>query len=248
MEWSDDGIILGARRHGESAMIVEAMTRDHGRHLGLVRASVRLSAALQAGNEARLTWRGRLDEHLGRFAVEPLRLRAGALMDSAGSLYGLRHVAGLMRLLPEREPHPALFETLGVVLDHLGELAIAGPLVVRLELALLAELGFGLDLDCCAVTGGTQELVFVSPKSGRAVSAGAGAPYADRLLTLPRFLAQRLDGQAIAAPDLAAAFALTGHFLARDVLDARGLDAGQDRASFITAALTALPPAEPVMD
>ncbi len=240
MEWSDDGIILGARRHGEGALIVEAMTRERGRHLGLVRASERLRPALQTGNSARLTWRGRLDEHLGRFTIEPMRLRAGALMDKAAALYGLRHMAALMRLLPEREPHPALFEALGVVLDHLDDLAVAGPLAVRLELALLAELGFGLDLGSCAVTGATQELAFVSPKSGRAVSAGAGAPYADRLLRLPAFIGQRLEGQPVLAGELADAFALTGHFINRNVLEPRGIAAALDRASFVAAAVAAL--------
>jgi DNA repair protein RecO (recombination protein O) len=240
MEWTDDAVILGVRRHGENAVIVEALTRARGRHLGLARAGRQLAAALQTGNGARLTWRGRLDEHLGRFTIEPTALRAGRLMETAGALYGLRHLASLLRLLPEREPHDGLYDALLVVLDSLGDLSVAGPLVARFELALLAALGFGLDLESCAVTGGTQGLVFVSPRSGRAVSAQAGAPYADRLLALPGFLGQRLEGQAIGAEALQAAFALTGHFLRRDVLEPRGEAASLDRAAFLTAASAAI--------
>jgi DNA repair protein RecO (recombination protein O) len=237
MEWVDDAIVLGARVHGESSVILEAMTRAHGRHLGLVRSgrSARMQPALQAGNGVRLTWRGRLDEHLGQFAVEPVMYRAARLMEQAAALHGLRHVAGLLRLLPEREPHEDLFEAATVVLDHLDQPAVSGALVVRLEIALLQELGFGLDLTSCAATGSTQELVFVSPKSGRAVSAAAGAPYADRLLPLPAFVRGFMPGQPISADDIAAGLKLAGFFLARHVYEPRAIAADDARAAFVAA-------------
>ncbi len=237
MEWSDEGVILGVKRHGESSVILEAMTRGHGRHLGLVRGgrSARLRAVLQPGNEVALTWRARLDEHLGLFAVEGRDLRAGRLMARAASLYGLTHLAGLIRLLPERDPHEGLYDALRVVLEHLEEPAVAAALVIRFELEMLRELGFGLDLSACAVTGATQELVHVSPKSGRAVSAQAGAPYADRLLALPRFVRDGYALDGIGATELAAGFALTGHFLRRHIYEPRGLGPPDERAAFIAA-------------
>jgi DNA repair protein RecO (recombination protein O) len=236
MEWTDDAVILGARRHGETSLVVEVMTRGHGRHLGLVRGgrSARHRAVMQAGNSVAVTWRARLDEHLGLFQIEPVTLRAGRLIETGSALYALTHLAGLLRLLPERDPHEGLFEALGVVLDHLDSPAIAAPLLVRFEVQLLAELGFGLDLATCAVTGGTQELVFVSPKSGRAVSRQAGAAYADRLLPLPAFVREGFLGDTIPGGEIAAAFALTGHFLTRHVYEPRGLAMPDSRAAFLS--------------
>ena len=242
MEWRDDGIILGVRRHGETAAIVEAMTRGHGRHLGLVRGgrSQRQQPVLQPGNHVELTWRARLDEHLGHFQIEPLALNAGRLIGSALAVYGLQLVAALLRLVPERDPHPRLFEALGVVLDHLDQPLLAAELVARFELLVLEEIGFGLDLSACAATGRADDLAYVSPKSGRAVSRAAGAPWADRLLPLPAFLdlsiGQRADRDAIAA-----AFRLSGHFLARHVWEPRGLREPEARVSFVAAVLRETP-------
>ena len=190
MEWRDEGLIIGVRRHGEASTIVEALTRSHGRHLGLVRGgrSARLRATLQLGNTIGLVWRARLDEHLGSFAVEPLSLRAGRLMDSALALAGINYVAALVRVLPERDPHEAVYEAAGAIAEALEDGALAPTLIARFEAQILAECGFQLDLSCCAVTGVTDDLVYVSPKSGRAVSAEAGAPWRDRLLPLPPFL------------------------------------------------------------
>jgi DNA repair protein RecO (recombination protein O) len=237
MEWTDDAVILGLRRHGEGSLILEAMTRAHGRHLGLVRAgrSGRLAAALQAGNSLAVTWRARLDEHLGAYQVEPTVMRAGHLMGSGAALYGLTHLCGLARLLPEREPHEGIHDALCVALDHLDSTALSGPLIVRFELAILAELGFGLDLSECAATGATQELVYVSPKSGRAVSAKAGAPYADRLLRLPPFVMDGFLGDSVSAAELADGFRLTGLFLDRHIYEPRGLRAPDERAALIAA-------------
>ena len=237
MQWTEEGIVLGARRHGEANAIVELMTRGRGRHLGLVRggAGSRLRPVLQPGNVVSATWRARLDEHLGHYAVEALRLRAGAFLPVPHALYGVSHLAALVRLLPERDPHPAVHDALAAVLDRVGDRAVAGALVLRFELQMLAELGFGLDLARCAVTGGTADLVYVSPKSGRAVSRAAGEAWHDRLLALPAFLAE--DRNEVFAAELTAGFALTGFFLARHLFEPRGLALPDTRAHFLTAVL-----------
>ena len=177
MEWRDEGLIIGVRRHGEASTIVEALTRAHGRHLGLVRGgrSARLRATLQLGNTIGLVWRARLDEHLGSFAVEPLALRAGRLMGSGMALAGINYVAALVRVLPERDPHEAVYEAASTIAEALDDGALAPTLIARFEAQILAECGFQLDLGSCAATGVTDDLVYVSPKSGRAVSAEAGA-------------------------------------------------------------------------
>ena len=150
--------------------------------------SARLRATLQLGNTIGLVWRARLDEHLGSFAVEPLSLRAGRLMESALALAGINYVAALVRVLPERDPHEAVYEAASLIADALDDGVLAPTLIARFEAQILAECGFQLDLSCCAATGVTDDLVYVSPKSGRAVSAEAGAPWRDRLLPLPPFL------------------------------------------------------------
>src|SRR4051812_887988 len=187
MEWTDEGIVLGVRRHGESSAIVELLTRGHGRHLGLVRggSGSRMRPLLQPGNSVRAVWRARLDEHLGTYAIEGLRLRAATLFASSHAVYGVTHLASLARLLPERDPHEDIYEMLERTLDDFDDVGEAAVHLVRFELAMLAELGFGLDLDSCAATGGTSELFYVSPKSGGAVSRQAGEPWQDRLLRLP---------------------------------------------------------------
>lgn len=245
MQWTDDAIVLGAKRHGEANAILDVMTRTHGRHLGMVRggAGSRLKPVLQPGNGLSVSWRARLDEHLGHYTVEPLRLRAADFFSAPHAIYGLGHLAALMRLLPERDPHESLYDAFERLLDRLIDASAAAPMVVRFELQLLAELGFGLDLAECAATGTTDDLVYVSPKSGRAVSREAGAPYADRMLRLPAFLHD--PAREAAADQLAQGFALTGFFLQRYVLEPRGLPLGDERAHFI-AALLAAPAMAPV--
>jgi len=247
MEWVDEGIVLGTRRHGEANAILELMTRAHGRHLGLVRggASSRLRPVLQPGNCLSATWRARLDEHLGLYTVEALDARAAALLPIPHALYGITHLAALCRLLPERDPHPEVFAELNLVLEQMGERILAAALVARFELSLLADLGFGLDLSECAATGVGSELVYVSPKSGRAVSRAAGQPWRDKLLPLPEFLQSAESppvlATKLAAQELANAFALTGFFLARDVFEPRGLPLPEARAHFLSAALKPRP-------
>lgn len=241
MQWTDEGIVLGAKRHGEANAILELMTREHGRHLGLVRGGFgsRLKPVLQTGNTVSASWRARLDEHLGNYTVEGLSLRAASFFSASHAIYGVTHLAGLMRLLPERDPHAGLYHALDEILGHLDDAVLAAPMVVRFELQLLSELGFGLDLEKCVVTGASGDLVYVSPKSGRAVSRSAGEPWSDKMLRLPAFLRER-DAMPI-GHDLADGFALTGYFLARHVLEARGLTLSDERAHFIAALNRALP-------
>ncbi len=261
MQWQDDGFIIGARRHGETSVILDVMTRGHGRHSGLVRggAGRRMQPLLQPGNAVEVTWNARLDEHLGFYAVEATGLRAAVLMEAPASLHGLNHLAGLLRLLPEREPHPTLFAVAERLLGRLDQPARAPALLAGFEARLLADLGFGLDLTECAATGSRTDLAYVSPKSGRAVSRGAGRAYRDRLLALPPFLLadaehdDASDGEDVAdeacehvgEDDLRNAFALTGFFLARDVYAPRGLPLPDARSAYLARVLTKKRPVEP---
>ena len=241
MHWTDEGIVIGVRRHGEANAILELMTREHGRHLGLVRGGFgsRMKPILQTGNSVSATWSARLDEHLGNFTIEGLRLRASGYFAAPHAIYGVGHLAALMRLLPERDPHAGLYGELERLLERLDDAAAVAPQVARFELQFLSELGFGLDLEQCAATGTRAELIYVSPKSGRAVSRAAGAPYAERMLPLPAFL--REEDAAASARDVADGFALTGFFLTRYVLEPRGLLLADERAHFIGALTRALP-------
>ncbi|MEQ8479384.1 MAG: DNA repair protein RecO [Hoeflea sp.] len=242
MEWRDEGIILGLRKHGETSVIAEVMTRAHGRHMGIVRGgrSKRLQPVLQPGNTVDLVWRARLDEHLGQYQVELLNGRAGRLMQSAIGVHGVQAMATLLRLLPERDAHPRLHDAFAVILDSLDTPDEAGALYVRFELAVLEDLGFGLDLGACAATGVQTDLVYVSPKSGRAVSAAAGAPWAERMLPLPGFLVDR-SRPCSDADMLAKGFRLSGYFLERHVFEPRGIEPPISRESFCVAALKAMP-------
>ncbi|QDZ09935.1 DNA repair protein RecO [Devosia ginsengisoli] len=218
MEWTGEALLIGVRRHGESSVIAEAMVAGRGRHLGLVRGgrSTKLAAALQPGNTVQLTWRARLEDHLGTFTVELLQARAAELIADRTRLYLSQLVCEHLRLLPERDPHDRL---LGMAL-RLIESAPDGAALARFELALLDDLGFGLDLNSCAVSGTRDDLTHVSPKSGRAVSRAAAAPYLDRLLPLPSFLTARGN----ASPhDIEDALRLTAHFLQIQVWGPRRL-------------------------
>ncbi len=243
MEWADEGTIIGLKAHGESAVILEVMTREHGRHLGLVRGgrSQKAQPVLQPGNSVALSWRARLDEHLGEYKVELLTSHAARLIAAPVALYGLATVSGLLRLLPERDPHPGLYEGLSVLIAHLDEPSLAPALVIRFELAMLSELGFGLDLARCAVTGSPDDLSHVSPKSGKAVSRRAAQPYLDRLLSLPAFLVEGQGARAPSPADLVAGFALTAHFLRRHLFEPRGLPEPPERARLVEFAARAMP-------
>ncbi|MFN5997449.1 MAG: DNA repair protein RecO [Paracoccaceae bacterium] len=213
MDWRDEGVLLSMRPHGESAAIIEVLTALHGRHAGVVRggASRKMAATLQPGTGLALEWRARLDDHIGSFTVEPLRSRAHLLADRL-ALAGLMSACALLRVaLPEREPHPGLWTVTLALFDRLG-----GPdwtsVYLRWELQLLEELGFGLDLSACAVTGSVEDLAYVSPKTGRAVTKAGAGDWADRLLPLPAGLV----GEAVLPPgDVVTGLQLTGFFLDR---------------------------------
>lgn len=235
MEWTSDAIILGTRAHGENAVILEAMTKEHGRHLGLVRAgrSRRLQPVLQPGNSVRLTWKARMETHMGQYSVELLHSRAAKLMARPLGTYGMQFIADLVRLLPEREAHAYLYQALSVIVDEFEEADIAAELMVRFELALLAELGYGLELDKCAATGQSNDLTYVSPKSGRAVCRDAGAPYHDRMLALPNFLLGQQSGNRLHPDELEKGFELAAFFLGRHIYHPTGTSEPDMRASFI---------------
>lgn len=231
MEWRDEGALLSVRPHGESAAIIEVFTNSHGRHAGVVRGgtSRRIAPLLQPGAQLDVTWRARLDDHIGTFTVEPLRARAALLSDRL-ALAGLNAVCALLRVaLPEREAHPLLWRATMPLLDALDRGGDWPPDYLRWELLLLEELGFGLDLGTCAVTGARDDLAYVSPKTGRAVSRAGAGDWASRLLPLPSVLM----GQGAASPaDIAAGLALTGHFLMRGldpVLNGRPLPEARAR-------------------
>jgi DNA repair protein RecO (recombination protein O) len=240
MQWTDEAIVLGVKRHGEANAIAELFTRAHGRHLGLVHGGFgsRMKPTLQPGNSVTATWRARLDEHLGTYTVEPVIVRTATMFAAHHALFAVTHLAALARLLPERDPHEAVYGAFEQILNCLDDGTIVATQVARFELQMLAELGFGLDLTSCAATGVTEELVYVSPKSGRAVSREAGEEWRDKLLRLPDFLG---DSDVLPSPDdLADGFALTGYFLERLVLEARGQPLPDARTHFL-AAISRLP-------
>lgn len=218
MEWSDQGIVLSARPHGEGSAVATLLTREHGRHGGLVMGgrSSRQRGTLETGTLVAARWRGRLAEHLGTFTLEPVKGYSAAWLDDPLVLAALTSACALVEAaLPEHEPHPALFDGLLALFGLLDTPAWAEA-YVRWELGLLAELGFGLDLDRCAVTGANDYLAYVSPRTGRAVSAVAGEPYRDRLLPLPDFLAGRGGGGPL---EVERGLRLTAHFLERHLLN-----------------------------
>ena len=239
MEWTDAAIVLGVRKHGETSVIAELMTKQRGRFLGLVQGgrSRKMRPVLQPGNTVRATWRARLDEHLGQFKIEGEALRAAQLMENAHAIFALQTLASHLRLLPERDAHQGLYDVFEIVLDNLSAAEIAAEMVVRFELALLEELGFGLDLSACAASGTRNNLLYVSPKSGRAVSAEAGQPWADKLLELPSFLLERDIARVESASleDISSGFKLTGFFFDRHIHGPRGILLPSERESLLRA-------------
>lgn len=213
MEWRDEGMLISLRPHGESSAIIEVFTAAHGRHLGVVRGgtSRRMAGILQPGAQLALQWQARLHEHIGSFKAEPILARS-ALMQDHGALLALNALCALLhRALPERDPHAGFYrETVQLLdlLEHGGDWPLA---YLLWETRLLEEMGYGLDLTACALTGATQDLAFVSPRSGRAVSRLAAGDWAPRLLPLPRVLTLH-DGT---AAEVAQALSLTGHFLSQ---------------------------------
>ena len=218
IEWRDEGVLLTVRKHGEAAVIVEVFTEHHGKHAGVVRggAGRKQAPMLQPGGQFEVVWKARLEEHMGAFTVEPLRSRAAQVMADHLALAGLTSVVGLLSFaLPEREVHGALYSASINLLDLIC-ITEAWPLAyLHWEMQLLEDLGFGLDLSCCAVSGTTDDLAYVSPKSGRAVSVSAAEPYLKSLLVLPPFLLDK--GGAGSPEEIVDGMILTGYFLDRHV-------------------------------
>lgn len=213
MEWRDQGILLRMRRHGEGSAIVDMFTAEHGRHAGVIRggASRKMAPILQPGAQLDLLWRARLEDHLGSYQAELMRSRAGAALSGRLALAGLNAVTGLLAFcLPDREPHPDLYLRSERLLDLLGQDEIWPLAYLQWEMALLEELGFGLDLSCCAVSGAHDELIYISPKSGRAVSRASAGEWADRLLPLPAVM--RGEGEA-GTGEILQGLSTTGFFL-----------------------------------
>lgn len=213
IEWRDQGILLSCRRHGETSAIIDVFTPAQGRHAGVVRggASRKIAPILQPGAQLDVIWRARLEEHIGSFQVEPVRSRAAMAMNDRLSLAGLNAVTAMLGFcLPEREPHPSLYRSSEQLLDLLDQSDLWPLAYLRWELQLLSEMGYGLELNSCAVTGSTDDLIYVSPKSGRAVSRQAAGEWADRLLPLPPVLRNEGAGE---DAEIASAFETTGYFL-----------------------------------
>ncbi len=229
MEWRDEGVIVGVRSHGETSAIAEILTAEHGRCLGMVRGgrSRHMRPVLQPGNLVMVTWRARLEEHMGTFQLEPLSLKAGFILAHPLRLAGLNTLMAMAQMMPEREPHPRLYNAAHVVLSQMEDDAVWPALLVRWEMGLLDELGFGLDLSRCASTGQNDDLAYVSPRSGKAVSKAAGQPYHERLFLLPAFL-NGAEGFAVA--DVLEGFKLTGFFLERHIYGPRQIQMPQARA------------------
>jgi DNA repair protein RecO (recombination protein O) len=220
--WREEGTLLSVRRHGETSAIVEVFTEGHGRHAGVVRggSSRKLAPFLQPGAQLDVAWSARLDDHIGTFAVEPVKSRAAAVMGDGLALAGLNAMTALLCFtLPERESHALLYRRSLALFDLLGTNEAWPVVYLRWELALLEDMGFGLDLGSCAVTGARDDLVFVSPKTGRAVSAEAAGDWSDRLLPLPSILM----GQGLGpTSEILDGLRTTGHFLARRLAPALG--------------------------
>lgn len=222
ISWTDDAALLATRPFGETSVIIEVFSEEHGRHAGVVRGgtSRKVAPLLQPGAQLSVTWKARLDQHLGSFTVEPIRSRAAAAMGDRLSLAGLNAVCGLLTMvLPEREAHAPLYDRTMGLLDLLGQTDIWPLAYLRWEQALLEEMGFGMDLSACAVRGVNEDLAFVSPKSGKAVSRDAAGEWADRLLALPPVLA----GKGNATPDeIVKALATTGYFIENRLIKSLG--------------------------
>jgi DNA repair protein RecO (recombination protein O) len=220
--WTDDAALLATRPFGENSVIIEVFSEKHGRHAGVVRGgtSRKVAPILQPGAQLAVTWKARLDQHLGSFTVEPIRSRAAAAMGDRLSLAGLNAVCSMLAMvLPEREAHSPLYDRTISLLDLLGQTEIWPLAYLRWEQALLEEMGFGMDLSACAVRGVNEDLAFVSPKSGKAVSRDAAGEWADRLLLLPPVLAGKGDAT---ATEIIKALATTGYFIENRLIRSLG--------------------------
>ncbi len=223
MEWRDEGVLLSVRKHGEGSAIIEVFTENHGRHAGLVRGggSRKMAPILQPGAQLSVEWKARLEDHLGSYTIEPIKSRAVPIMSARTTLAAMGSIASLLCLgLPEREAHHRFYARTLDLVDALGETDDWPSRYALWEHALLAEMGFGLDFSECAATGSTQDLIYVSPRSGRAVSREGGKDYIDLMLPLPRFL--NMDEPTEDRRAVADALRTTGHFIEAWLMPALG--------------------------
>ncbi|MGH1351475.1 MAG: DNA repair protein RecO [Methyloligellaceae bacterium] len=234
MEWQDQAIILSAKPHGENNVVVELLTENHGRHAGMVRGgrSKKNRPMLQPGNHVSAVWKARLVEHLGFYTIELIQAHAAVLMEDRAALAGISSLCTLARYLPERDPHPGLFEACLLILQYIENREIWPPLLIRWEMELLNELGFQLDLSECAATGSKENLIYVSPKSGKAVSEVAGEPYKDKLLRIPDFLRDGAGDEG-ALEEINLGFQLTGYFLEKYILQVRNQTLPETRSRLL---------------
>ncbi len=231
-QWRDQGIVLSARPHGEAGAVVHLLTENHGRHAGYVRGgrSSRLRGVLEPGSLVSASWSSRVADQLGAYVVEQERHPAAGLMQDPLKLAALLSACGLCdAALPERESHPGLFYGFMALIETLAGEAW-GAAYTAWELALLRELGFGIELSKCAAGGDPATLTWVSPKSGRAVSAEAGKLYKDRLLPIPAFL--KPGGGDASAEEVMKGLRLTGYFLEHWVFVHHSNGLPEDRLRF----------------
>lgn len=222
IEWRDEGALLKVRKHGETSAIIEVFTANHGRAAGVVRGGVsrKIAPILQPGAQLHVTWKARLEDHLGSFTVEPVRSRTAVVMADRVALAGLNAVTSVLAFaLPEREDHPPLYARSIQLLDLLGQSDVWPLAYLQWEMAVLNEMGFGLDLSCCAATGTTDDLAYVSPRSGRAVARGAAGEWADRMLPLPPVMIGKGDAD---LAEIITALSTTGHFLENNLAPSLG--------------------------
>ena len=238
MQWTDEGIVLGARRHGETSVILELMTAGRGRHLGLVRggAGTRLRGILQPGNSLRATWRARLDDHLGNYAVESINLRAAGFLNAAHAVHGVTHLAALCRLLAEREPHAGIHDALETILDAARRSRRGRADDRAIRSWRFSPSSVSASISRPAPRPGPPTTSFMSRRGpGAPCRAAAGEAYRDKLMRLPDFL--HAEQATASAADITDAFALTGFFLDRHAFSPRGLPLPDARARFISAVL-----------
>ena len=233
MEWQDNGIVLSLKNYGERSGLLEVLTLEHGRHLGIVRdiRSQYRKGSLQAGNTLQLNWRARISEHLGSFTFDVVESRAAKIMNNKLALVGLQTLVAYTNILPERESVGSLYKALSIVLDSMSSNNDWLELLIKWEMGFLAELGFGIDISKCVVSLETDNLIYVSPKSGKAVSKQIGNPYKDKLLKLPSFL---IDNKKPSKIDVINGFLLTGFFLNKDVYEPLGLKMPNSRDRIVT--------------
>ncbi|WP_420863917.1 DNA repair protein RecO [Algirhabdus cladophorae] len=222
MEWRDQGALLSVRRHGENAAIIDVFTAQHGRHAGVVRGATsrKVAPILQPGAQIDVAWRARLDEHIGSYSVEPVRSRAAVAMANRTSLAALNGICAILGFaLPEREPHDMLYQKSINLLDLIGNLDVLPLAYLQWEMALLEDLGYGLDLSCCAATGAMDDLIYVSPKSGRAVSRLGAGKWATQMLPLPQIMLGQGDDTTL---EIVRALDTTGYFMTNGLAKSLG--------------------------